>query len=412
MKKIINIEEIELNEGQIEGLKTNPRQIDESKYKKLIQSIKELPEMLEHRGLLVLPKNNKYIVVGGNMRLRALQELEYKEVWCEVLNESVSIEQVNEMLIKDNLSYGVWDWDLIGNEWDANMLNEWGMDLPDFKPEGTLEEEEFKLSETEERSTDVVKGDLIEIGKHRLVCGDSTEIDVYSKLFEDKLADLIITDPPYNVDYSGKTKENLKIQNDSMSNDEFYNFLYDFFVAQASFCKKGGVWYVWHADLEGANFRLAMGNAGIPVRQCLIWVKNSLVLGRQDFHWKHEPCLYGWKEGASHSWYNDRSQTTVLEFDRPSRNAEHPTMKPIELITYQIENSSKRGEIVADPFGGSGTTMVASEISGRTCYMIELDPIYCQVIIDRMAKLNPELTIKINGNPYVSTKKQEDETEY
>jgi len=157
---------------------------------------------------------------------------------------------------------------------------------------------------------------------------------------------------------------------------------------------------VWHADSEGANFRRAMADAGLLVKQCLIWVKNSMVMGRQDYQWKHEPCLYGWKEGAAHNWYSDRKQTTVLEFNRPTRNAEHPTMKPVELIAYQIQNSSKVGDLVCDGFLGSGTTMVAAHQLGRKCYGMELDPKYCQVIVDRMQKLEPTLEIKINGKPY------------
>ena len=231
-----------------------------------------------------------------------------------------------------------------------------------------------------------------------MLCGDSTQTDTFEKLFNGQLADLVVTDPPYNVAYEGKTKEALTIKNDSMSNDDFYQFLYDFYTALGSYTKEGGTWYVWHADSEGANFRLAMKNAGIMVKQCLIWVKQTMVMGRQDYQWKHEPCLYGWKEGAAHSWYSDRKQTTILEFDRPFRNAEHPTMKPIPLFAYQIGNSSKQGDIVADGFGGSGTTMVACHQMKRKAYIVEFDPKYCQVIIDRMKKLDPNLTIKKNGN--------------
>jgi site-specific DNA-methyltransferase (adenine-specific) len=182
-----------------------------------------------------------------------------------------------------------------------------------------------------------------------------------------------------------------------MNDGDFYQFLYDFYTALGAYTKAGGAWYVWHADSEGANFRKAMADAGIMVKQCLIWVKQSMVMGRQDYQWKHEPCLYGWKEGAAHKWYSDRKQTTVLEFNRPSRNAEHPTMKPVELISYQIQNSSKIGDLVSDGFLGSGTTMVAAHQLKRKCYGMELDPKYCQVIVDRMRKLDPALVIKKNG---------------
>jgi site-specific DNA-methyltransferase (adenine-specific) len=221
-------------------------------------------------------------------------------------------------------------------------------------------------------------------------------IESYEKLFEKQFADLVVTDPPYNVSYEGKTKDKLTIKNDKQDNEKFYKFLYDFYTNLSMFTKAGGSWYVWHADSEGENFRKAMREAGIKVRQCLVWNKNSIVFGRQDYHWKHEPCLYGWKEGT-HSWYSDRKQSTVLEFDRPTKNTEHPTMKPVPLIAYQIKNSSKQGDIVSGSFLGSGTTMVASHQLNRKCYGMELDPKYCQVIIDRMRKLDPSLVIKRNG---------------
>lgn len=243
----------------------------------------------------------------------------------------------------------------------------------------------------------IVIGDLIEIGAHKLLCGDSTIVDCYAKLYGDNKAKLVITDPPYNVNYEGKTKDALKIKNDKMGNNAFYQFLYDFYTAQTCFVEKGAAWYIWHADSEGVNFRTAMENAGITIKQCLIWVKNAFVMGRQDYHWQHEPCLYGWIEGAAHNFYGDRKQSTTLNFNRPMRNGEHPTMKPVELIGYQIKNSSKVGDIVADSFGGSGTTMVACEQLDRIAYVIEYDPKYCQVIVDRMRKLNPDLVIKING---------------
>ena len=209
----------------------------------------------------------------------------------------------------------------------------------------------------------------------------------------DEKFDLIVTDPPYNVDYNGGTKEAMKIRNDKMKDMEFYQFLFDFYSALAGFCKAGCSWYVWHGDSEGANFRSAMKNAGILVKQCLIWVKNSLVMGRQDYQWKHEPCIYGWKEGTHH-WYSDRKQTTVLLFDRQQRNDKHPTMKPVPLIGYQISNSSKNGDLVGDAFLGSGTTLIACHQLKRRCFGIELDPKYCQVIIDRIKNLDPEIIIE------------------
>jgi site-specific DNA-methyltransferase (adenine-specific) len=226
-------------------------------------------------------------------------------------------------------------------------------------------------------------GDVWLLGKHRLMCGDSTSIEALEELCQGQSVDMWLTDPPYNVAYEGKTKDALKIQNDSMSDDQFRQFLRDSYVAADAVMKAGAVFYIWHADSEGYNFRGAAQDAGWKVRQCLIWKKQTMVMGRQDYHWKHEPCLYGWKDGAGHLWAADRKQTTILEFDRPSRNAEHPTMKPVALFEYQLLNNTKGGDIVLDSFGGSGTTMIAAEKNGRVSRLMELDPKYCDVIVKR-----------------------------
>lgn len=207
-----------------------------------------------------------------------------------------------------------------------------------------------------------------------------------------------LTDPPYNVAYEGKTKDALKIENDSMDDAEFRQFLRDAFVAADAVLKPGAVFYIWHADSEGYNFRGAARDAGWKVRQCLIWKKQTLVMGRQDYHWKHEPCLYGWKDGAAHLWASDRTQTTVLEFDRPSRNGEHPTMKPVALFEYQMLNNTKVGAVVLDSFGGSGTTMIAAEKNGRIARIMELDPRYCDVIVRRWQDFTGKLaTLEATG---------------
>lgn len=228
-----------------------------------------------------------------------------------------------------------------------------------------------------------VLGDVWVMGKHRLLCGDSTSVTDLDRLCSGQLVDMWLTDPPYNVAYEGKTKDALKIKNDSMSDDSFRSFLRDAYTAADSVMKPGAVFYIWHADSEGYNFRGAAKDAGWTVRQCLIWKKQSMVMGRQDYHWRHEPCLYGWKDGASHLWAADRKQTTILEFDRPSRNAEHPTMKPVALFEYQMLNNTKGGDIVLDSFGGSGTTMIAAEKNGRHARLMELDARYCDVIVKR-----------------------------
>lgn len=376
----------------------NPRIIKDDKFQKLVKSIQEFPDMLNKRPLIVFTDvDGKYCVLGGNMRLKAIKELKYKEV-AVILADEWTEEQKAEFLIKDNVGFGEWDWDELQADWDTEKLEEWGLDVPEFDSPIVLEAEEDDFDVPEGGiETDIVIGDLFEIGEHRLLCGDSTQTDTFEKLMQAELADMVVTDPPYNVAYEGKTKDALTIENDSMGNDDFYKFLYDFYTALTTGCKKGAAIYVWHASSEIINFGKAMVDAGWLLKQQLIWVKNSMVMGRQDYQWKHEPCLYGWLKGDSHKWYSDRKQTTVIEFDRPSRNGEHPTMKPIGLFAYQIENSSKQGDIVIDAFGGSGTTMVACEQLKRKARVIEYDPRYCQVIIDRMKKLDPSLVIKRNG---------------
>jgi site-specific DNA-methyltransferase (adenine-specific) len=417
--EIVKISDVKVNPN-------NPRLIKDDKFAKLVQSIKDLPQMLAIRPIVV---NTDMVVLGGNMRLKACKEAGLKEVPI-IIADNLTEEQQREFLIKDNVSGGEWDWQMLANDWDKEELEAWGLDLPIFDEEIielAAEEDDYEIPE--EIQTDIVIGDLFEIGEHKLLCGSSTEIETWEKLFGDKLCDMVMTDPPYNVNYEGGN--GLKIQNDNMSNDSFYQFLYDFYTALGSYTKAGGAFYVWHADSEGANFRQAFKDSGLLLKQCLIWVKNALVMGRQDYHWKHEPCLYGWKEGAAHYFTDDRTKTTVIEdivdfkklskkqlldlikevssdkqktsiihCDKPSKNDVHPTMKPIKLLAPLIENSSKIGELVADGFLGSGSTMVASHQLKRKCYGIELDPKYCQVIVDRMLKLDPSLTIKRNGIEY------------
>ena len=378
----------------------NPRLIKDDKFTKLVQSIKDFPEMLDIRPIVV---NDDMIILGGNMRFKACKEAGLKEVPI-IKASGLSEEKQREFLIKDNVSGGEWDWDMLANEWDDIELDKWGLDIPkEFLTELEAEEDDFDTTPPEVSIT--VLGDLYEIGEHRLLCGDSTQTDTFEKLMQGEFADMVVTDPPYNVAYEGKTKDALTIENDSMGNDDFYKFLYDFYSALTTAVKKGGAIYVWHASSEIINFGKAMVDAGWLLKQQLIWVKNTMVMGRQDYQWKHEPCLYGWLAGDSHKWYSDRKQTTLIEFNKPSRNGEHPTMKPIGLFAYQIGNSSKVGDIVIDAFGGSGTTMVACEQLKRKSRIIEFDPKYCDVIVKRMIKLDPSLTVKRNG---IITKEFED----
>lgn len=222
------------------------------------------------------------------------------------------------------------------------------------------------------------------------MCGDSTQKEQVLRLMNNQEADMLLTDPPYNVDYEGKTADALKIENDNMNETEFYNFLLDSFRNMYESVKYGGSVYVFHADTEGLNFRNAFKSCGFKLAQCLVWVKNTFVMGRQDYQWRHEPILYGWKEGAGHYFVDDRKQSTVLEFDKPSRNAEHPTMKPVDLLVYLIKNSSKEDNLILDLFGGSGSTLIAAEQTKRKCYTMELDPKYCDVIVKRWETLTGE----------------------
>ena len=242
------------------------------------------------------------------------------------------------------------------------------------------------------------QGDLWLMGEHRLLCGDSTKAEDVTRLMNGRKADLWLTDPPYNVAYTGKTQDALTIDNDSMGDADFRSFLVKCFQIAFDNLKAGGSYYIWHADTEGLNFRGAINDCGETLRQCLVWQKNVMVMGRQDYHWQHEPCLYGWKKGASHGWYNDRKQTTLLVFDRPSRSTEHPTMKPVRLFQYQIGNSTAPQGLVFDPFLGSGTTLIACQELGRTCYGLELSPSYCDVIVARWeAATGKKATLETNA---------------
>lgn len=372
---------------------SNPRIIKDEKFKKLVNSIKEFPQMLELRPIVV---DSNMVVLGGNMRLKASIAAGLQEVDI-LIADQLTEEQKAEFIIKDNVGFGEWDWDLLANEWDVEALTDWGLELP-FDTTPVLEAEEDDYEMPSEIQTNIVLGDLIEIGNHRLLCGDSTDSDSVARLMDGEKADMCHTDPPYNINYEGGSKKREKIANDKL--DDFPKFLYDVYTTISTALKKGGAIYVWHASYETHNFIQQFLNAGFLFKSYIVWNKNNSTFGRSDYHWKHEPCIYGWLDGGSHSWYGDRKQTTVWDIERPSRSDEHPTMKPIPLCSKPIENSSKVGDIVLDAFLGSGSTMVAAHQLNRKCYGIELDPKYCQVIVDRMRKLDPTLEIKINGKPY------------
>lgn len=393
----MNIQKINIE--KLKAAEYNPRKDlkpEDEEYQKIKKSI------LEFGYVAPIIVNSDMTVIGGHQRLKVLKELGYTEIECNI----VDLDKAKEKALNIALNK-------ISGEWDNAKLEELlaelknediDMDITGFsfdevdnilKDITGSKEDDFDidqaLSEIDEPVTKL--GDIWILGKNRLMCGDSTVKENVDKLMNDKLADFVLTDPPYNVDYEGKTVDALKIENDNMSETEFYNFLLDAFRNMFEKIKYGGSIYVFHADTEGLNFRNAFKSVGFKLAQCLVWVKNTFVMGRQDYQWRHEPILYGWKEGAGHYFIDDRKQSTVLEFDKPTRNAEHPTMKPIDLLVYLIKNSSKENDLILDLFGGSGSTLIAAEQVKRCCYTMELDPKYCDVIVKRWELLTGEKAI-------------------
>lgn len=339
--------------------------------------------------------DEEMVILVGHTRTKAAQKLGLSQVPVHVAT-GLTEAQKKAYRIADNRTGEIaeWDNDLLALEledlrmadfdlgtlaFDAAEVDELLAGL-DATPEGQTDDDETPDVQVAVKTQ---PGDVWLLGKHRVMCGDSTNLQHAQSLMGGGMADLLVTDPPYNVAYEGGTKDKLTIQNDAMSDTDFRQFLRDCYTTADAFMRPGAVFYIWHADSEGLNFRAAAAEVGWTVRQCLVWNKNSLVLGRQDYHWKHEPCLYGWKDGAAHYFGSDRAQTTVLDFARPNRNGEHPTMKPVDLIQYQVENSSRAGDTVLDLFGGSGTTLIACEKTGRINRSMELDPKYCDVIVRR-----------------------------
>jgi site-specific DNA-methyltransferase (adenine-specific) len=425
---------------KIEKLKpyeNNARTHSEEQVEKISQSIKEF-------GFInpVLIDSN-FGIIAGHGRVLGAKKLGMEEVPC-LFVEDLTDEQKRAYILADNklaLDAG-WDDEILRQEikaladldFDVSLT---GFELEDFDFNQTDIEFEEDDYDVEEKLPEIPKakyGDIYQLGNHRIMCGDSTSQNDIDKLLDGAVMDLCVTDPPYNVNYGsinesgyGKERDNgNKILNDNMDDESFYLFLNAFYTQMMRALKPGGAYYIFHADTEGYNFRKALMDAGGQVKQNLIWVKNALVLGRQDYQWKHEPCLYGWKEGAGHYFINDRTQTTVFEDkadldklskeelkdmikeiiedktpttiiheDKPLKNDVHPTMKPIKLISRLVRNSSKPGENVIDFFGGSGSTLISCEHLGRNCYSIELDPKYVDVIIDRWETLTGKTAVKI-----------------
>ena len=402
----------------------NPRVHPDSAIEKLERSIKEFGWTNP-----ILVSADGYIL-AGHARLKAAEKAGISEV--PVIYLPLEGAKAEAYLIADNRLQDETDWDyeklkdllqdLDTGEFDIELT---GFDVDEIEEliaqlapeESEVEEDDFDPEENIPEIPVTQPGEIWILGRHRLLCGDATKPDDVSRLTEGKIADLIVTDPPYNVDYKGANGQTIK--NDNMGDAQFKKFLVDAFKCADNALKPGGVFYIWHADSEGYNFRGACRDVGWEVRQCLIWNKNSFVMGRQDYHWKHEPCLYGWKDGAAHYFIDDRTQATVIEDkgldfkkmkkeelvgllteifsdkvsttvineDKPMRSAEHPTMKPLKLLERLIKNSSRPGELVLDTFGGSGSTMMTCEQLNRTCYMMEIDPVYCDVIVQRYINL-------------------------
>lgn len=387
----------------------NSRTHSEAQVAKIAASIKEFGFL---NPIITDGKNG---IVAGHGRVMAAQKLGLKEL--PVIEASHLTEaQKRAYVIADNrlaLDAG-WDNDMLKVELQELSDLDFDLSLTGFdekeldgflvpEPSAGLTDEDA-VPEAPERPV-TVEGDIWVLGRHRLMCGDSTSIEHLERLCDGQLVDMWLTDPPYNVAYEGKTKDALTIKNDKMDDGGFRQFLTDAYIAADAVMKAGAVFYIWHADSEGYNFRGAAKDAGWTVRQCLIWKKQTMVMGRQDYHWKHEPCLYGWKDGAAHLWATDRKQTTILEFDRPSRNAEHPTMKPVELFEYQMLNNTKGSDLVLDSFAGSGTTAIACEKHGRQARLMELDPKYCDVIIKRWQDFTgQEAVLESTGQTYLELK--------
>lgn len=414
----------------------NARKNDEA-VKAVMESIKQC----EYVAPIIVDENN--VILAGHTRLKALKKLGYTEVEV-IIKKGLNEAQKRKYRLLDNKTNEIaeWDFEKLANELEdldfGDLELNWGVEV-ETETEKEVEEDEFSIDTVlEEPETKAKLGDVWKLGEHRLMCGSSTEEKDVEALINGELVDLVVTDPPYNVNYgsineTGYSKERNnanKILNDNMDDMSFNKFLFDFYTQMNNVLKPGGAFYIFHADSEGLNFRGALKDAGLQVRQTLIWVKNALVLGRQDYQWKHEPCLYGWKDGAAHFFIDDRSQTTVFEDEekkdikkmtkpeliklisdmkimsepnttiihenKPNLNDLHPTMKPVRLCGRLIKNSSKIGQIVYDGFGGSGSTLMACEQLGRKARLMELDPKYCDVIIARWEKFTGQTAEKIN----------------
>ena len=407
-KEIFLMKIVQMNIADVKPYERNPR-INDNAVEAVAESIKEFG----WQAPVVVDENN--VIICGHTRLLAAKHLGLDTVPVHVA-KGLTPEQVKAYRIADNKTGEIaeWDYDLLPLEladlqtanFDLSLL---GFDTEELDTllngENTITDGETDPDAVPEVPGEPVSkpGEIYQLGKHILMCGDATKADDVARLMNGQQADLVLNDAPYNVDYEGAN--GMTIQNDCMEDAEFREFLRKSFQNNFDAMKPGASFYFFHADSEGYNFRGACHDIGLQVRQCLIWKKDSLVLGRQDYQWLHEPCLYGWKDGAAHSWYSDRKQTTIMEFARPRKSDLHPTMKSVDMLIYLIQNSSKKQDLVIDTFGGSGSTLIACEQTNRKCRMMEFDPKYADVIRQRYAEFVhgencnwQELTPAINQN--------------
>ena len=368
---------------EIIAYENNPRKNDDA-----VEAVANSIHEFGFKVPIIIDKNN--VIVAGHTRLKASKKLGLTMIPC-IVADDLTEEQIKAFRLADNKTAEISSWDkkkleeeLKNIDWEAINMELFGFDnIFDSMPQEVIDDEfdERQYLPAEAYSK---QGDVYLLKNHRVMCGDSTNIEMVKTLMDDHIADMIFTDPPYNVNYEGSDGQSIK--NDNMENEEFYKFLLEVHKNLFSFVKEGGSIYVCHADSEGLNFRNAFVDAGFKLAQCLIWAKNSFTLGRQDYQWQHEPILYGWKEGAGHYFVNDRTQGTTWFFDKPKHNDLHPTMKPLELVGQAINNSTLKGQLVLDLFGGSGSTLIASEQAGRINYSMELDEKYADVIVKRYIK--------------------------
>ena len=356
--------------------------------------------------------NEDLTVIGGHQRLTVLKDLDYETAKCVIVD--LPKEDEKALNIALNKITGQWDEALLADLLLDLQESDFNLDLTGFEPpeiddilsnvhDKELSEDEFDVEEELKKPTVSRHGDIWQLGKHRVICGDSTKAETYKQLLDDRKANLVVTDPPYNVDVEETAG---KILNDNMSDGDFYQFLLSMFTQVENHMEDDASIYVFHADTEGLNFRKSFKDAGFYLSGCCIWKKNSLVLGRSPYQWQHEPCLYGWKKKGKHQWFSDRKQTTIWEYDRPKSSKDHPTMKPIQLMAYPIQNSSMRGTIVLDPFLGSGSTLIAADQTGRVCYGIELDEKFVDVIVKRYIEVTGDTEVTVQRNNEVLTYNQ------